>query len=411
LTRLRAVRSSNQEFAVAAAGAIAAQWAFVVLDTDLSALGLATGFVVVGAVSALGVAGTLAPDRRRRGAGLLVVGVPGVAAGIALSAQVFLAGPTTGAVVGLPTLGVALGLVAAGSLTLIRATPGWWRLSAIPVAFLIVQFALIPLGGAVFGTHAPRAPFSWPPATGATPTILTTADGVELTAWYTASTTGAAVILLPGSGGTKADTERHAGVLARHGYGVLALDARGAGESGGRQMSWGWRGDLDIAAAVEYLLTRPEVHPAGIAAIGLSMGGEQAITAAATDPRIRAVVAEGASARAFADLGFLGNGVADWVMRLELLVMWTAADLLTEASPPMALPDAVAAMGDRPLLLITGRDPEERAAAVVFAELAGAEFTRWDLPETPHTRALERHPGEWEARVIAFLGSALRLGR
>lgn len=47
---------------------------------------------------------------------------------------------------------------------------------------------------------------------------LATTDGVELVAWYTPSRNGAAVIVLPGSGGAKGSTVEHAAVLARHGY-------------------------------------------------------------------------------------------------------------------------------------------------------------------------------------------------
>jgi uncharacterized protein len=41
----------------------------------------------------------------------------------------------------------------------------------------------------------------------------------------------AAVIALHGIGSDRLGVERHARMLARHGYGVLALDLRGHGES------------------------------------------------------------------------------------------------------------------------------------------------------------------------------------
>jgi uncharacterized protein len=45
-------------------------------------------------------------------------------------------------------------------------------------------------------------------------------------------------------------------VLARHGYGVLLFDARGHGRSEGRAMDFGWFGDLDVSAAVSFLVAR-----------------------------------------------------------------------------------------------------------------------------------------------------------
>lgn len=62
--------------------------------------------------------------------------------------------------------------------------------------------------------------------------------------------------------------------------------------SGGKAMDFGWNGDGDIIAAVDFLVARPEFDPSRIAVFGLSMGGEGAIGAAATDSRISAVVAD-----------------------------------------------------------------------------------------------------------------------
>src|SRR5690606_29218420 len=98
-----------------------------------------------------------------------------------------------------------------------------------------------------------------------------------------------------------------AAVLAGAGYGVLMIDARGHGDSGGRAMDFGWHGDADIVAATAFLAGRPEVDPDRIGAVGMSMGGEQAIGASGGDPRIRAVVAEGATARTAADAAWLSD--------------------------------------------------------------------------------------------------------
>jgi alpha-beta hydrolase superfamily lysophospholipase len=60
-----------------------------------------------------------------------------------------------------------------------------------------------------------------------------TADGVQLSAWYIPPRNGAAVLLLPGAGSTRAAVLSQGAVLARHGYGALLLDGRGHGRSGG----------------------------------------------------------------------------------------------------------------------------------------------------------------------------------
>ena len=108
---------------------------------------------------------------------------------------------------------------------------------------------------------------------------FTSADGVRLSAWYVPSRNGAAVVLRHGATSTRSDALDEAVVLAGHGYGVLATDARGHGDSGGAAMDWGWYGDLDTAAAVTYLSQRPEVDADRIGVVGLSMGGEEALGA------------------------------------------------------------------------------------------------------------------------------------
>jgi uncharacterized protein len=122
--------------------------------------------------------------------------------------------------------------------------PGWWRLLAIPAALALLWFVAYPVTAAVFATNRP------PGALGlATPAsygrayrnvAFRTADGVRLSAWYLPPRNGAAVLLLPGAGSTRAAVLGQGAVLARHGYGALLLDGRGHGRSGGHAMDFGW---------------------------------------------------------------------------------------------------------------------------------------------------------------------------
>ena len=130
---------------------------------------------------------------------------------------------------------------------------------------------------------------------------------MSLAGWYVPSANGAAVVLLHGAGSTRSDVLPQAAVLARAGFGVLLVDARGHGGSGGRAMDFGWHGDADIAAATDYLAARPDVDADRIGAVGMSMGGEEAIGATATNRLLRAVVAEGATARTAADEAWLSD--------------------------------------------------------------------------------------------------------
>jgi fermentation-respiration switch protein FrsA (DUF1100 family) len=79
--------------------------------------------------------------------------------------------------------------------------------------------------------------------------------------------------------------------LARSGFGTLAFDHRGFGESGGRRGHEDSQGKLaDLRAAVGVLATRGQVDPARLGVVGICLGGGYAVRAAATDSRLRAVV-------------------------------------------------------------------------------------------------------------------------
>ena len=136
---------------------------------------------------------------------------------------------------------------------------------------------------------------------------LRTDDEVTLAGWYVPSANRAAVVVLHGAGPTRSDVLGQAAVLNAAGFGVLMVDARGRGDSGGRAMDFGWHGDRDIAAATAYLARRPDVDAHRIGAVGMSMGGEEALGATATNDALRAVVAEGATTRAAADEAWLSD--------------------------------------------------------------------------------------------------------
>ena len=107
---------------------------------------------------------------------------------------------------------------------------------------------------------------------------FTTYDGVELVAnLYLpegAMSWSSGIVVCHGFGSNK---ERYSDFGARAtaaGYAVLIPDLRGHGESGGELDANIFN---DVAAAVLYLQTRPEVNPVSVAIRGASMGGWLAI--------------------------------------------------------------------------------------------------------------------------------------
>ena len=360
---------------------------------------------------------TRTPEPRpgRRAVLALVVGLVALAGGVGIAVphvtKVGWSGPTTAG-----TLCVVggVGLVGVGVRAAWRRFPGAGRVGLVPALLAALFVAVWVVGQAVAVTNVPRTEVgAETPADRGLPytdVVFRTEDDVVLSGWYVPSVNGAAVVLLHGAGSTRSSVLDHAVVLARHGYGVLAFDARGHGASGGRAMDFGWFGDTDIAAAVTFLHGRADVDPTRIGAVGLSMGGEEAIGAAAADADLRAVVAEGATTRTAADKAWLSDefGIRGTIQEGVDWLMYRTTDLLTDAHPPVALRDAVALAAPRPVLLIAGGDvPDEAPAGRYIRSGAPDSVTLWVVPGTGHTDALRTHPDEWEARVVEFLDAAL----
>ena len=197
-------------------------------------------------------------------------------------------------------------LIGLGAVTLWRSRRTddrpWWRylrrLLLVAAAFVLVSAVLFPFSIAYVVTHAARA--TVPTADLGAPyenVEFRTADGLLLKGWYIRSRNGAAVISFPG----RASSQKRAKLLARHGYGVLLFDRRGEGESEGDPNTFGWQGERDIHAAVAFLQRQKDVDPQRIGGIGLSVGGEMMIEAAAESDELKAIVSEGASSRSVRD--------------------------------------------------------------------------------------------------------------
>jgi pimeloyl-ACP methyl ester carboxylesterase len=237
-------------------------------------------------------------------------------------------------------------------------------------------------------------------------------DGVELAGWYLPSESGAAVVLRHGAASRAADTAAQARALHDEGYGVLATDARGHGASGGQGMDLGWYGEIDTQAAVDFLRSRAEVDPERIAAVGLSMGGEEVIGAAGVDDRICAVVAEGATGRTATDKAWLAEeyGPAGAVQLALDAVTYGVIDALAPAAPPASLAESIEAAADTSFLLIAaGEVRDEQLVARRLAQIDPDRVSVWVAEGAQHTAALQSSAEEWTFKVDSFLTTSLKV--
>jgi pimeloyl-ACP methyl ester carboxylesterase len=378
---------------------------------------------VLAAVIPTALVALAAIEYGRLGAGLraslaLLVGVIALVAGGVAAAGALRLGPSGDDWTGLLLLPAGVALVALGAWVLWvsrkRGGPAWRRIArrALLVlgALFVLYWVVLPLSFAIVATERPRDPVGAADLGAAHEDVrLRTADGLALSAWYVPSRNGAAVILYP-----RDWTREQARMLARNGYGVLLIDMRGYGDSGGDANAYGWGAARDIDAGVAYLRTRPDVEDDRVGGLGLSVGGEQMIDAAAGNAGLKAVVSEGAGLRSARE-SFDREGPADWELALQypLDLMQTAAVwVLAGEAPPPSLKEQVARISPRAVFLIYGEDGQEieRVTNPVYYAAAGQPKELWEVPGAGHTGGLSAQPEEYERRVIAFFGREL-LGR
>jgi dienelactone hydrolase len=365
--------------------------------------------------TALLVAGAVFYGRIRAGARAVVAllaGFFGVLAGTEAVHYTRAVGPSGDDYTGLLSLTAGLALLGLAVLTLWRSRktdgPAWWRWlrrALVAVAALVVaQVVLFPTSIAYVVTHTGRA-YVPAPNLGAPyeDVSFTTSDGLRLRGWYIPSKNGAAVISFPG----RSSSQTRAKMLARHGYGVLLFDRRGEGESEGDPNLFGWQGERDIHAAVAFLQERPDVDPERIGGIGLSVGGEMMIEAAAESAALKAIMSEGGSARSVRDTAV--NPETPWQELIGMGVVTAATALFTDNVPPPDLLSLVPKISGATFFVYgENGQPAERPVNRAFYAAARGPKEIWEVPGSGHMKGIEARPAEYERRVVGFFDRTLR---
>jgi fermentation-respiration switch protein FrsA (DUF1100 family) len=322
------------------------------------------------------------------------------------------AGPSGDDVSGLAMLAAGIALLAVGCIVLWRSrrlderrARRYARRALVAVAGALAAFEIVvPVALAYVVTHASRP--AVPTAHLGAPhedVSITTADGLELRGWYVPSRNGAAVIAFPG----RTQPQPHARMLVRHRYGVLLFDRRGEGQSEGDPNGLGWGMARDIAAATAFLRARPDVADGRVGGLGLSVGGEVLLEAAAETDGLRAVVSEGAGIRSLREALQL-RGVSRWLTAPYWAITTGATAVFAGRLPPSSLEDLVPRIAPRPVLLVYAAHGQggEELNPVYFAA-AGEPKELWRIPDGGHTGGIEARLEEYERRVVGFFDRAL----
>ena len=230
---------------------------------------------------------------------------------------------------------------------------------------------------------------------------LRTADGLTLRGWFSPGRRRAAVVLVHGGDGHRAQLLAEALLLARAGYGFVAYDSRASGDSDGDLMTMGDHEQRDLAAALDFLAARPEIDPRRIAVLGFSIGGSTATMTAAADPRVAAVIlyATWLSLEAEMKHKMRKYGALSWGP--TLFVLRQAGVDLARVRPI----DRLRAIAPRPLLMIAGTADEDTPLGIMqqLYASAGPPKELWVVPGAGHGGYLDVAPTEYQARVIGFL--------
>ena len=237
-------------------------------------------------------------------------------------------------------------------------------------------------------------------------------DGILLRGWKVraAHPNGDWVLLFHGRSQNRLSMMEYARFLLASGYSVVMMDARAHGESGGAISTYGHIERYDAGAIIDALTAQETVRH--LFALGESMGAAVALQAAAVDPRIEGVVAEGA----FSTLHEVMYDYAGlrWNAFLGKTLFRPAEMLAVHESERQGgfdfdgvSPEASVAQRDFPVLLISGlKDhniPRRHAKAIYNAAKGPKEL--WLVPGAHHQKALQTAPQEFQQRVLKFFAS------
>ena len=249
-------------------------------------------------------------------------------------------------------------------------------------------------------------------------------DHVQLQGWFIPGilpdghlTTKRTIIFVHGSRTNRAD--KFAGLLqlsvdfARKGFGVLAFDMRGFGQSSPAPLSLGYFEQRDVLGAVDFLqngqLPYPQLgRPQHLVGWGVSMGAATLLLAAAQAPTIEAVVSDSA----YADiLPILEREIprGGHIPSLFTPGVLEAAHVLYGMDFYHVRPvDVVAQIAPRPILFIHGTadtyiPPSNMQSLAVAARSApNARVQTWLVPGAVHAHAFLVLGQAYVIRVVDF---------
>lgn len=229
---------------------------------------------------------------------------------------------------------------------------------------------------------------------------ITTADNLELSAWYTPTQNGALILVAHGYAGGRSPAMHS--LFARHGYGVISWDARAHGESAGERCTFGYEEKMDVQAVLNFALALDDVEKVG--AFGESMGAVTLIGATADQPQISALVSDSAFA-----------AIEDMIARVVPHPIFAPfIQFFVERQTELTVDDlrpvnSIQQISPRPVFIIQGDSDltVPSSSARRLYEASGEPRTLWIEAGVGHVGTYYAMPEEYEQRVIDFFAEYL----
>ncbi|MEI7742446.1 MAG: alpha/beta fold hydrolase [Chloroflexota bacterium] len=243
-------------------------------------------------------------------------------------------------------------------------------------------------------------------------------SGLDIRAFWAAppeGTAGRVVIVVHGTDSCRRDPANLlvAGMLAKHGYGVLAIDLRNFGESS--RDNGHWAGGIDewpdVLGAWDWV--RAQGYAADrVGIFGESMGAAASAIAMAHEPGVAAAFLDSSFADIYTSTVYYAemSGEPGWLVPGVLIVgQVLGGDNLLGPGPADLFQTSLAG---RPIAIVHGAvdgtiDVEEASKLAAAAAVGGTKVTPWIVPASDHVTARFTQTAEFETRLRAFFDESL----
>lgn len=280
--------------------------------------------------------------------------------------------------------------------------PSYWA------ATVVLWYVYLAVRNAFSFAHPSRKFSFLPPDDAEFKTIqFKSRDGLALFGRFIPSRNRATIILAHGLGMSGIDLTALARLLVQAGYGVFVIDLRAHGISHGDTSTFGLREGDDVAGAVDYLLTRIDVHGDKIGAFGISLGAQAILRGALKTDKIRALALDGLGPSVLGDHGGRPQSLIRWI-NYPFNWMYYLLYQFMIGGRDKGVIEVIHEISPRPIFLIANGE-KDMYFNRLFYQAAYEPKELWENPNALHASGLAQNPDEYMRRLIGFFEKSLNV--